>query len=605
MTEASSTQRRTTRTVGRQRACDTCFKRKIKCDAEFPQCNWCKHHGLACTYNRIAGRIKSRNQIDLSSVGRSIQSNSTGSSVPDFDASLYSSFGQPHGTARFASQFRSVTALSGIDLLSAEGFRWIEAQVGEKIEEAKLNTFDLPWTCPRRLQEDNAITAGSVTELPRRQVVELYVRRYVSSFQTLVFPVISKSLFVQTLDLAYGPPELFGYASARACVWSFLSLVTLFGLDTNVSGTVDCGFSILEAQKLLPRLIQEMTVDGIQSLLMLLQLQYFLGDLQSAAVSISIATRLLYKLGAHMAPKHMGLSDHTFHYDKRMLVFHLRDLFWLCYSFDKDISLRTGQPPSINDSDCDLSLPLEYARLQNINIKRHYLTPDDHVIPLFPWDLRLSKIKSEAFSDLYSARSHTRSNSEVLGSIRHLDEALEEWRLSLDPDIRPMLWHTPETSIRISMNTQEVILRLAYYHCVSIIHQASDRRDNTDFRTGVKSRFINSSDEISTTASRSTLALIDATLPSLKGECFWVLLFYILTATLTLFCNILKDPSNQKSSDDVNVLYAVPSLLNNIPIRNLTPAEIIHLKFLNGFTAELARLGHCAISKAQGRLGGT
>ncbi|CAG8329501.1 unnamed protein product [Penicillium salamii] len=593
MTEASSTQRRTTRTVGRRRACDICFKRKIKCDAEFPQCNSCKHHGLACTYNRIAGRIKSRNQIDLPSVGRSIQTNSTGPSVPDFDASLDSSFGQSHGTTRPASQFRSVTALSGIDLLSTEGFRWIEAQVGEKIEGAKLNTFDLPWTCPRRLQ-DKASTAGSVTELPRRQVVELYVTRYVSSFQTLVFPVISKSLFVQTLDLAYGPPELFGHASSKACVWSFLSLVTLFGLDTNVSGTVDCGFTILEAQKLLPRLIQEMTVDGVQSLLMLLQLQYFLGDLQSAAVSISIATRLLYKLGAHMTPTQLGHFGPIFRYDKRVLKFHLRDLFWLCYSFDKDVSLRTDQPPSINDSDCDLSLPLDYAMLQNINIKRHDLTPDDHMLPLFPWDLRLSKIKSEAYSTLYSASSYARSNSEVLGSIRHLDEALEEWRLSLDSDIRPMLWHTLETSVRASMNTQEVILRLAYYHCVSIIHQASDRRDNLDSKTGVEPGFINSSDELSTTASRSTLALLGTTLPSLKGECFWVLLFYILTATLTLFCNILKDPLNPKSSEDVNVLHAVPSLLNNIPIRNLTPAEIIHLKFLNGFTEELARLGHCA-----------
>ncbi|PLN83667.1 hypothetical protein BDW42DRAFT_164393 [Aspergillus taichungensis] len=60
----------------RRRACDSCFKKKVRqralvgnnvtlilplipgdqqiqCDAEFPQCNWCKHHNLACTYNRI------------------------------------------------------------------------------------------------------------------------------------------------------------------------------------------------------------------------------------------------------------------------------------------------------------------------------------------------------------------------------------------------------------------------------------------------------------------------------------------------------------------------------------------------------------------------
>lgn len=29
------------------------WDQQIQCDAEFPQCNWCKHHNLACTYNRI------------------------------------------------------------------------------------------------------------------------------------------------------------------------------------------------------------------------------------------------------------------------------------------------------------------------------------------------------------------------------------------------------------------------------------------------------------------------------------------------------------------------------------------------------------------------
>ncbi|KAL5359571.1 hypothetical protein BJX96DRAFT_59613 [Aspergillus floccosus] len=87
MPEVSSVGRRkASRLTGRRRACDICFQRKIKCDAELPQCNWCKHHSLACTYDRIAGRIKS----------------------------------------------------SGIHLLSDEGLEWIEHQVGEKVNRAEL-----------------------------------------------------------------------------------------------------------------------------------------------------------------------------------------------------------------------------------------------------------------------------------------------------------------------------------------------------------------------------------------------------------------------------------------------------------------------------------
>ena len=252
-----------------------------------------------------------------------------------------------------------------------------------------------------------------------------------------------------------------------------------------------------------------------------MQLQYFLGDLESAAVSISIATRLLYKVGAHTtsATPHHPLNLTS--YDKSVLECHVRDLFWVCYSFDKDICLRIGQPPSINDSDCDLSLPPEYAQLQNINIHRDDLTPDDHVLPLFPWDIRLSIIKSEAYSTLYSTKAYMKSDSEILESIRHLDAALEQWRLSLDSDIRPMLCYTPGNIVRKSFNTQEIILRLAYYHCVSIIHQAIDRRNVSAFGSGIGNEGIKSSSNLSATASRSTFSLLQTTLPSLKGECFW------------------------------------------------------------------------------------
>lgn len=47
------------------------------------------------------------------------------------------------------------------------------------------------------------------------------------------------------------------------------------------------------------------------------------------------------------------------------------------------------------------------------------------------------------------------------------------------------------------------------------------------------------------------------------------------------------------------MLREVPDLIRRIPIRKLTPGEIIHLRFLDGFTTELARLGECAISRAQ------
>lgn len=138
------------------------------------------------------------------------------------------------------------------------------------------------------------------------------------------------------------------------------------------------------------------------------QFQYFLGDLQAATVSVSIATCLLYSFSAHM------LSGSIQSYDKSMLECHLHNLFWLCYSFDKHICLRTGQPPSIYDTCCDLTLPAGYAQLQDSNILQNSVLIDNHTVLLYPFDLQLSQIKYEAYQALYSASAQCNSSPEIL-----------------------------------------------------------------------------------------------------------------------------------------------------------------------------------------------
>lgn len=209
-------------------------------------------------------------------------------------------------------------------------------------------------------------------------------------------------------------------------------------------------------------------------------------------------------------------------YNKSDISCHLRDLFWLCYSFDKDICLRTGQPPCMNETHCDLTLPSDYVPLQDINLQQSTPQIDDHTIPLFPWDLRLSILKSRVYQELYSANSLHQSVPELLSRIRSLDEALDQWRLSLPVEFRPTLYFSPETPISASVNTQMVMLRLAYYHCVITVHQASVRcqLSGTDF-AGSGLDGITSSLRLSVNASRSTLSYLYKVLPVVKGECFW------------------------------------------------------------------------------------
>jgi hypothetical protein len=83
-----------------------------------------------------------------------------------------------------------------------------------------------------------------------------------------VFPIISKSLFTETLDLAYGPPG-HGADSAKACIYAFLSVVMIFGFANNLGDVLDCETYAIAAQSFTTSLTNEMTIDGLQTLIQL------------------------------------------------------------------------------------------------------------------------------------------------------------------------------------------------------------------------------------------------------------------------------------------------------------------------------------------------
>lgn len=174
------------------------------------------------------------------------------------------------------SNLGSVTYFNIMRLSSDEGRRWIESRTGQKVDLDKLCALELPWANTRRLYIESTSQSQPTPELPSRVIVDRYVGLYCSSFLGLVFPVISKSLFTKTLDLAYGLRHDFGADSARSCVYAFLSVVALFGFDESMHGAMDCGSYASSAQSYMAQIIQEMTLGGLQSLIMLVRISFWL-----------------------------------------------------------------------------------------------------------------------------------------------------------------------------------------------------------------------------------------------------------------------------------------------------------------------------------------
>ena len=225
----------------------------------------------------------------------------------------------------------------------------------------------------------------------------------------------------------------------------------------------------------------------------------------------AITARLLFMLGANLMDVRMSTGERG--KKKHQL---LRNLFWICYTLDKDVSLRTGQPPTITDENCDLTLPPGYVDQAQYDVENEDVHFDQ---PVFPFDLRLSIIKSRAHSALYSVSAMKKCDADLLKSIRELDDELEAWRLSLSPHWRPTMSFSPEASDpNISMHS--VMLRLNYYLCMSIIHQASSRCKAWQEGSGMMDG-VSSSLALSVEASRSTLCYLEAAEHVLVDGVFW------------------------------------------------------------------------------------
>lgn len=327
-----------------------------------------------------------------------------------------------------------------------------------------------PWTCgPSQLNQRNftPIPAHQIEGLPDWCIVQECLDAFESSHLRLVIPAVDPLLFRQTIKTVYQNPLPGSFpvpASALASIFTFLHFFYTLRFGPISSLSVDEGGYADKALSLFPSVIREgATLDGLQYFVMNVFLRPLSGNTESVRDYLSHAVKFLFQLGGHGISHSAGLGE------------HLRNLFWLCYTIDKDLALRTQQPPLINDSLCSLSLSPEYV--QRFQAKQGSPHANGQLFEgsIFPVDIRLSVFKSKAYAALFSEQGRKKPVLDLLRDIRELDEELEEWRASLPSEWKiTVLFHPPRVS-EISENPGLLILRLHYHNCMTIIHRVSDR----------------------------------------------------------------------------------------------------------------------------------
>ncbi|KAL6239745.1 hypothetical protein BDW75DRAFT_227080 [Aspergillus navahoensis] len=623
------------------RACDACYKRKIKCDAAVPRCNWCSHHDSPCTFERKVRRTRKR------AVGGKESAAAPGSQLSERIARIERLLSEklpqepvytppqqllsvspssnlqftpspafmPQSSAssvplHFAGrELGAISLFTGIPFILPEGQEWVQSRTGQKLAFDRFTSNRVPWE-RQRVQNSNAILmhlqAANALELPNRQHIETSFNVYRTSLMQRVFPVVDPVLFWTTIDSAY-KERLSGsdgaQVSSKACIFAFATFVTVL-CNTCL---VDQGEKLprfdeeacaMKARYLLSQVLQEPpTLDGLQAVTMLGTLELFAGNLQSANYYGSISARMIFMLGAHIFTDQRSWYPESFTDREARTKGQLRNLFWLCYTLEQDVSLRTGQAQLFSEDNCDLTLPPAYVEEMEASLEIHHTSANFPQNPIFPIDLRLGVIKARAYSALYSFRAMKKTDAEILRDIRELDDELERWRLSLPVRWRPTLSFSQEKPAP-NCNMHSVILRLNYHLCMTIIHQASSRCKSWATQGGVMDG-VSSSLALSVEASRSTLLYLETSGHVLVDGVFWTLIFYPMSALLAIFCNILQNPAEPQASKDLTLLKSTTGMLERVFLRQAYSVnELVHVKLVADFVNELCRLATCAMDKA-------
>ncbi|KAJ5983546.1 hypothetical protein N7481_005645 [Penicillium waksmanii] len=457
----------------------------------------------------------------------------------------------------FIHHVGNINLSDGAVLFSPEGQKWVEDLTGEKMPADLCLAASRPWERDPIVDTErclNAVPLDKMT-LPDRETMVQLTKAYWNTVHSRSWPIPDEVFFQDTMDVAYGAREEAPYRvhTATICVWATWAFISTF--PTPFSGRP----SVLPAPQRIEimtsimasiNLLQQPHLELLEAITMLVTFHLLSGNVQAGMMSNTIAARHILWLGAHTrdcyskANTFLSTGDENFRRD-----YHLRNLFWICYQQDKELCIRSGQPPALFEYNCDLNLPTAYEENLNFALK---FERDDNVV--YPGDLRLSRIKSTAYIDLYSRRALDKSDALILSGIRQLDVDLEQWRMSIPAEYRPTLLFSQEARRPSAPNIRSLMMRLEYHYCMAYIHQACGRYGTWSGMQGPEIQGVNSSLILSIAACRSSLYYLLAVGYALAPKDFWLILFYPLSAIVSIFCYIISNPQASEASSDLELI---------------------------------------------------
>ncbi|KAL3474168.1 fungal-specific transcription factor domain-containing protein [Aspergillus californicus] len=490
---------------------------------------------------------------------------------------------------------RYIGSSSGFSIFSPKGIQWVNEKTGDTSFQDMISSAyidDNKWMYWKPEIFSDIFARRVFKPLPPKEEALSLFRDFFDNFNCM-FPLFHEPTFMHLVEKQYSrdPYEGSGW-------WASINVVLAISHRLRVMSNLvpheedkKAWLYLKNAMGVLTELTMRNT--DLLSVQALLGMSLFLQGTPNPQPSfflVAAAIRLSHSIGLHKRGSGFGLNPVEAEQRKRV--------FWIAYMLDKDICLRSGRPPVQDDDDMNVELPSEDPP---DNIGNVPLSDGKGRFNMFRILCQFSIIESKVYKRLYSARASRQSDGELLNTIGDLDRELEEWKDSIPTDFRP------ENEIKAShtpLILHVVVLHFAYYNCLTTIHRMSvhhgywtSRLSNYAIQ-GLNARPLNPrvflSAVLCVTAARASINLIKY-IPQGDFACVWLILYYPVSALVTLFANILQNPNDARARSDVKLMNVVVNFLSTL----VSDESNGSIKRMLGVCGEFERIAQVVLEKAE------
>ncbi|OGM43822.1 C6 transcription factor [Aspergillus bombycis] len=539
-------------------ACNRCRNRKTRCAGNPPYpCAACEDAGQVCVYSEAEKRVsipesyyrqlqsQARAQLQAQAQTQANASRSQDSRQSSLFTTASPAQSTPYPNTEVPLD-RDDWWYQGTDhlFLNRSGeHQFVGASSATHLAK-RLNptSTNLAWDV-RPLYDDPSSLRRSMTRaLPQLPPFEFAKRLFWVQYAYIgtIFSLIHPQDFEERLQIVYNQPP--DFSNRELClVYCQALLVIAFGLMYSVNqwsgDDGPPGFKYFKhALRFLPDIHEEGSIFFVEVLCYVAYYMQNLNRRDAAFLYIGLALRMAISLGLHQEVSDPAISEEDRNRRRRA--------WWSVYSLDRLLSVKSGNPITIQDEDIGTTWPIPAEASPTVPWPSVVLT----------YYTQLSRILGRIGEEIY--RKKPRSGSNLLASVQSITNDLSEW-LRRIPDRLRIDFSALDTHI----NRELVSIFLHFYSCVNmtarpLVFYVIQRRLDAeargsateDWKDGLSQNTVAVIDSC-ITAARATTVIMDAaakhnlvaTYGYLDGE-------YIFSAALLLVMVNAAFPHNETNS---------------------------------------------------------